>query len=178
MQIHRNAKTTPKSRSEIIHRVTREGQPIQRVAGVFGISRPTVRKWLRRLGLGRLSALDPKPPAPQRYERAQPGELLHIDIKKLRRIRGVGHRITGIRRHENKGIGCECTHVCIDDHTRLACVEVLADEKKETCCGFLRRAARWFRRQKVTPQSVMTDNGPAYLSKLWRQLCEDLDMRH
>lgn len=65
-----------------------------------------------------------------------------------------------------KGIGREYAHVCIDDHTRLACVEVLADEKKETCCGFLRRAAQWFRRQKVTPQSVMTDNGPAYLSKL------------
>lgn len=239
MQIHRNAKTTPNSRSEIIRRVTREGQPIRRVARAFGISRPTARKWLRRwreegprglldrssaphriphrtsprlerrvgqlrrrrwvawriaralelalstvsavlrrLGLGRLSALDPKPPAAQRYERAQPGELLHIDTKKLGRIRGIGHRITGIRGHENKGIGWEYAHVCVDDHTRLAYVEVLDDERKETCCGFLRRAVQWYRRQKIEPQSVMTDNGSAFRSRPWRQLCDDLKLRH
>lgn len=240
MQIHGNAKTTPRSRYELVHRVEHEGHAIEQVARAFGISRPTVRKWLRRwneegprglldrssaphhiphrtctaierriarlrlkrwvawriaralelalstvsavlrrLGLGQLSALEPQPPAPRRYERETPGELLHVDIKKLGRIKGIGHRITGIRRHGNKGfLGWEYAHVCVDDHTRLAYVEVLDDERKESCSDFLVRAVRWFRQQQIQPESVMTDNGSGYRSKLWRDTCEQLDLRH
>ena len=102
----------------------------------LGLPRSTVGAILRRLGLGRLSALEPKPPV-VRYERAAPGELIHIDTKKLGRIDGVGHRITGDRRGQKKGIGWELVHVGVDDASRLAYTEVLPDEKKESACAFL-----------------------------------------
>jgi len=100
---------------------------------------------LRRLGLGRLSALDPKPPA-NRYERAHPGELIHIDTKKLGRIAGIGHRISGHHAGMNRsrGIGSEHLHVAIDDASRLAYTELLPDEKKASACAFLARALAFF----------------------------------
>ena len=123
---------------------------------------------LRRRSLGRLSALDPRPPI-VRYEREQPGELIHIDIKKLGRIDGIGHRITGdrtgqsTRRAAGRGLGWEYLHVAIDDRSRLAFTQVLPGERQEDATPFLESSFAWFRQHSVTVQRVMTDNGSAYL---------------
>ena len=127
----------------------------------------TVGIILRRLGLGKLAALEPKP-AVVRYQRQRPGELIHIDTKKLGRIAAVGHRITGDRRDTTRGVGWEALHVCIDDATRLAYSEILADERKASAVGFLERALGWFAGQGVTVERVMTDNGSAYRSHAFR----------
>ena len=107
-----------------------------------------------------------------------PGELIHIDVKKLGRIGRPGHRVNGDRTTRSRGIGWEFVHVCIDDCTRLAYVEVLNDERKETVTAFLQRAVAWFAAQGVTIQRVMTDNGSGYRSKLHRKACEALRIRH
>ena len=132
---------------------------------------------LRRLGLGKLAALTPRPPV-VRYERARPGELLHIDSKKLGRIAALGHRITGDRRDRTRGAGWEAVHVGIDDASRLAYSEVLADERKASAVAFLARAVAWFARHGVTVERVMTDNGSAYRSHDWRHACDALALRH
>jgi transposase InsO family protein len=137
----------------------------------------TVGQVLRRLGLGKLSALEPKPPV-VRYERQRPGELIHIDIKKLGRIEAVGHRITGDRHDSRRGAGWEYLHVCIDDASRLAYSEMLPDERKDSAVPFLERALAWFARHGVTVERVMTDNGSAYRSHRWRQACSALGLRH
>jgi len=119
----------------------------------------TVGAILRRLGLGTLAALAPKPVV-IRHERQRPGELLHLDTKKLGRIAGIGHRITGRTRsavNRHHGIGWEALHVCIDDATRLAYSEILANERKDSALGFLERALGWFAGQGVTVERVMTD---------------------
>jgi len=133
----------------------------------------TVGGILRRRGLGKLAALEPRPPI-VRYERARPGELLHIDTKKLGRIEAVGHRITGDRRDRKRGAGWEYVHVCIDDASRLAYGEVLPNERKDNAVPFL----GWFARQGVTVERVMTDNGSAYRSRHWRAACSSLALRH
>jgi len=137
----------------------------------------TVGAILRRLGLGRLSALDPKPPV-VRYERAAPGELIHIDTKKLGRIDGIGHRITGDRRSRRKRLGWDLVHVCVDDASRLAYTEVLPDERQESACAFLTRALAFFSRHGVNVERVMTDNGSAYRSRLFNRLIESRGLRH
>lgn len=137
----------------------------------------TVGGILRRRGLGRLAALEPKPLV-VRYQRAQPGALIHIDTKKLGRITAVGHRITGDRRDTRRGAGWEAVHVCIDDASRLAYGEVLPDERKEHAVPFLERAVGWFARQGVGVERVMTDNGSAYRRGPWREACGALALRH
>jgi transposase InsO family protein len=140
----------------------------------------TVGAILRRLGLGKLAALEPKPVI-VRYERQRPGELIHIDSKKLGRIAGIGHRITGrtpgaVNRHH--GIGWEALHVCIDDATRLGYSEILPDERKESAVGFLERALGWLTRQGVTVERVMTDDGSAYLSRDFRAAVTAAGLKH
>jgi transposase InsO family protein len=147
------------------------------IAKRLGIPRPTVARILKRHGLERLKKLDPPVPV-RRYERTRPGELVHLDIKKLGRVRGVGHRITGRRLHRNAGIGWEFVHVCIDDFTRLAYVEVLEDEKGVTTAAFLHRAAAWFAAQGVTVERVMTDNGSGYVSKIFAVAVAEIRARH
>jgi transposase InsO family protein len=137
----------------------------------------TVGGILRRLGLGKLSVLEPKPPV-VRYQRERPGELIHIDTKKLGRIAAVGHRITGDRRDTRRGAGWGAVHVCIDDASRLAYSEVLPDERKDSAVPFLERAVGWFARQGITVERVMTDNGSAYRSRHWGQACGGLALRH
>jgi transposase InsO family protein len=129
----------------------------------------TIGLVLRRFGLAKLSALDPRPPV-VRYERDRPGELVHIDIKKLGRIDGIGHRITGDRRGQSnkRGTGREHLHVAVDDHSRLAYTELLPDEKIESALGFLDRALAWYARHGVSVEGVMTDNGSAYRSHAFR----------
>ena len=137
----------------------------------------TVGIILRRLGLGRLAALEPKP-AVVRYERQRPGELIHIDTKKLGRIAAVGHRITGDRRDTTRGVGWEALHVCIDDATRLAYSEILADERKASAVGFLERALEWFAGHGVSVERVMTDNGSAYRSHAFRSAVVAAGLKH
>ena len=113
-----------------------------------------------------------------RYERAAPGELIHIDTKKLGRIDGIGHRITGNRRGQRKGIGWDLVHVCVDDASRLAYTEVMPDEKKESACAFLTRALAFFAAHGVSVERVMTDNGSAYRSHDFRDLCIAGRLKH
>jgi transposase InsO family protein len=167
----------PADRVAEIERLRRQRLTGPRIAGQLAMPRSTVGAVLRRLGLGRLSALDPKPPA-IRYERATPGELIHIDTKKLGRIDGIGHRITGDRRGQKRGIGWDLVHVCIDDASRLAYTEILPDEKKESACAFLTRALTFFARHGVTVERVMTDNGSAYRSHVFHELCAARGLRH
>ena len=154
------------------------------IAECLAMPLSTVSAVLSRVGLGRLSRLEPPEPA-NRYERKRPGELLHIDIKKLGRISGgAGHRITGNRsrqassNHSARTTGWEYVHVCVDDATRLAYVEVLADEKATTAIGFLRRAVAHFAAHGIQVERVMTDNGPAYVSTLHTLACKNLGIRH
>lgn len=148
------------------------------IAAKLGLPRSSVARWLRRAGLGRLSQLDPPDPV-RRYQRERPGELIHLDIKKLGRFDRPGHRVTGTRRGcRNRGAGWDFVHVAVDDATRLAYVEVLSDERKATTTGFLLRALRWFRRQGITVERVMTDNGSAYRSKPFRKALRRLAIRH
>jgi hypothetical protein len=127
---------------------------------------------LKRIGLGKLSRLEPPEP-PNRYERRRAGELLHIDVKKLGRIIRPGHRVTGSRldRRDQGKKGREFVHVCVDDATRLAYVEVLADEKATTAAAFLRRAVAFYRQHGIQVERVMSDNGACYRSKLHAVYC-------
>ena len=157
-----------------------------RIARELGLPRSTVGAVLRRLGLGRLKALDP--PAPVvRYQRERPGELLHLDTKKLGRIDGVGHRITGYHQgvHRKRGIGWEVLHVAIKpapakagDASRLAYTELLPDEKKQSAIAFLDRALAWFARLGVSVERIMTDNGSAYRSHAFRARLKEAAIRH
>jgi transposase InsO family protein len=130
-----------------------------------------------------LSSLEPAEPRP-RYERATPGEIIHIDIKKLGRFNAVGHRITGDRRRQsnqrNNGTapGWEYVHVAIDDHSRMAFSQIKASEKKEPAVEHLKAAVAYYRRLGVRVERVMTDNGSCYKSKLWARTCRDLGIKH
>lgn len=139
----------------------------------------TIGLVLRRAGLGRLAALDPKP-AIIRYQRDEPGELIHIDIKKLGRIDGIGHRITGDRTGQSnqRGTGWEYVHVAIDDASRLAYTELLATERKDSAVPFTARAIAWFASHGVTVERIMTDNGSAYKSFAFRDLLIGRGIKH
>jgi transposase InsO family protein len=135
----------------------------------------TVARVCRAAGLGRLRFLDPVAPV-QRYEHAAAGDLLHIDTKRLGRIEGgPGHRITGQRRHTHAG--WEWMHVAVDDHSRLAYVEMMPADDAATAVAFLRHAQRWFARQRVPIKRVLTDNGPGYLSRDFAGTCDELTIR-
>jgi transposase InsO family protein len=142
------------------------------IARRLGRPPSTVGAVLRRRGLGRLAALDPRPPV-TRYERERPGELVHIDIKKLGRIDGIGHRITGDRtgqsnrRAVGRGLGWEYLHVAIDDRSRLAFTQLLPSERKEDATAFLNSSLAWFRDHGIVVERVMTDNGSAYKSRMF-----------
>lgn len=175
----RTPRATPQATVAAVEALRRQRRTGPAIARDLGLPRSTVGAILRRLGLGRLSVLDAKPPA-IRYERQHPGDLIHVDTKKLGRIRGIGQRITGDRRGQsnNRGIGWECLHVAIDDASRLAYTEVLADEKQDTTCAFTARAIAWFERHGVTVARLMSDNGSAYRSKAFRELLTKRGIRH
>jgi transposase InsO family protein len=147
------------------------------IAARLAIPRSTVARILKRNGLERLKKLDPPVPV-RRYEKTRPGELIHLDIKKLGRFRTTGHRADGVRHSRNDGVGWEFVHVCVDDYTRLAYVEVLPDEKGATAAAFLRRAAAWLNAQGVTVERVMTDNGSGYVSKDFAAAIAEIRTRH
>ena len=238
MKLHRNAKTTPTSRLELVRRTVDDGWRYQAVAEGYGVSVRTVAKWVQRfrqLGAAGLEdgssrpqqtphitspvrvtfirqlreqhglpawaigralrmprstvgawlrrlGLSQRPIAPsvpiQRYEWPHPGDLLHVDIKPLGRFRRVGHRIHGNPRLASPGAGWKYVHVAVDDHTRLAYVEVLADQRGPTCAAFLERTVTWFGARHITSRRVMSDNGSGYVSRAFRAACAARTLRH
>src|SRR5215216_1941622 len=149
---------TPEDRVEVIAALRRLRMTGAEIAFCLGMALSTVSAVLTRIGLGKLSRLE-APEPPNRYQRRRPGELLHIDVKKLGRIGRPGHRVNGDRRTRTRGIGWEYVHVCVDDATRIAYVEVLDDEKATTAAGFLRTAVAHYRAHGIPVERVMTDNG-------------------
>jgi transposase InsO family protein len=156
------------------------------IAEILRLPLSTVSAWLKRLGLGKRSRLEPPEP-PNRYERRQPGELVHVDIKKLGRVRGVGHRITGSRASQAKSgragrlrevAGWEYVQVMVDDHSRLAYAEVLDGLTASDAVAFPRRAVTWFAERGVQVRAVMSDNGSCYIALAYANALEELGLRH
>jgi transposase InsO family protein len=149
------------------------------IARTLRMPRSTVAAVLTRLGMARLSYLEPPKPAPVRYEREHAGELIHLDVKPLGRIGVVGHRIHGDRRARARGVGYEFVHVAIDDASRLAYAEVLADQKGITAVDFFDRARRFFAVEGIPRiERVMTDNGSCYVSRRFRKALDRHEIRH
>jgi transposase InsO family protein len=174
---HCSPNQTPATTAARVGELRRRRWTGAQVARETGISRATVHRILRRLGLNRLTSLEPREPV-RRYERDSPGELIHIDIKKLGRIERIGHRITGNRRDTTRGAGWEFAHVCIDDHSRVAHVAILPSERKEAAVSFLKTAVAYYARLGVAIERVMTDNGSCYRSIAFRKACKSLGLRH
>lgn len=152
--------------------------PAWRIAVRLQVPRSTVSAVLARVGLNTVAALRPPAAPVRRYEWARPGDLVHVDMKRLVRIGGViGHRIHGDRRQGVRRVGWETVHVCVDDHSRAAYVEVLADQRTGSAVAFLRRAVRWFARRGVTVHRVMTDNGPSYCAHRFQAACARVRVR-
>jgi transposase InsO family protein len=174
-------KTTPTKTSPEVEAVIEQLRRLRwtstRIAAALGMPTSTVCAVLTRIGLNRLWRLEPPEP-PNRYCRRHPGELIHIDIKKLGRFNTPGHRVTGRGHGRSLKAGWEFVHIAIDDTSRLAYVEILPDETAASCVAFLRRAICWFAAHGVTVERVMTDNGSGYRSHLHRQVTTQLGVKH
>ena len=180
---HRLRRPTPPATVERIEALRRQRWTGKRIAIAAGLSTATVSRVLRRLGISKLKALEPAEPV-RRYQREHPGELIHIDIKKLGRFEKIGHRITGDRARRtdlhgrSKHAGWEYVHVSIDDASRIAFSQILPDEKKESAVAFLNAAIAYYDGLGVTVTRVMTDNGSCYRSKAFRTACKALALKH
>ena len=176
---HKLHRPTPEPVVRRIEALRRERRTGQQIATEVEVSPATVSRVLRRLGLNRLKDLEPAEPV-RRYERDQPGEILHIDIKKLGKFSRTGHCVTGDRKGQSRtrGIGWEYVHVCVDDHSRIAFTQILNDETKKSATAFLKAAVAYYRSLGVTPQRVMTDNGSCYRSKVFAKACKKLKLKH
>jgi transposase InsO family protein len=186
----RVANRTPAERVAVIELLRGLRFTAAEIAQTLGMALSTVSGILTRRGLGRLGRLGLEPA--RRYERSRPGELVHVDVKRLGRIEGgAGKRALGSERRLRRSprwrdrdgvrryrVGYECVHVCVDDHSRLAYAEVLPDEKAATAIGFLRRAVRFYARYGIKVERVLTDNGSAYTSALHALACRRLGIRH
>ena len=185
----RVANRTSTERVELIVGLRKLRFTAAEIAEVLAMALSTVSGILTRLGLGRLGRLGLEQPV--RYERSRPGELVHVDVKRLGRIQGgAGKRVRdGLRKHYNPAridaegrrrltVGWEYVHIAVDDHSRLAYAEVLPDEKTQTAIGFLRRASAFYARYGITIERLLTDNGPAYVSALHAHACRRLGIRH
>jgi transposase InsO family protein len=177
----------PAERVQVIAALRRLWMTAAEIAEVLQMPLSTVSLWLKRIGLGKRSRLTPPEP-PNRYERRHPGELVHVDIKQLGRIsaRGAGHRVLGHRKSQygrrvhgrlRKLTGFEYVHVMVDDHSRLAYAEVLEDLTAACAIGFLRRGVAWFAERGVRVQTVMTDNGAAFIAHAYRAALSELGLR-
>jgi transposase InsO family protein len=174
---HRSPRRTSAATAERVEQLRRERKTGVQIAQLTGLSRPTVSRILTRLRLNKIRMLEPKLP-PNRYERECPGDLLHIDIKKLARIHKPGHRITGNPQDETRGAGWEFLYVAVDDHSRMAYVAMMPDEKAITASLFLSQAAGYFARHNILVRRVMTDNGPCFISDRFKAQCQALNARH
>lgn len=173
----RSPTALPKGQLERITALRLQRMTAEQIAQRLRLPRSTVARHLSALGMGKLPPLHPLPPV-VRYEREQPGELVHIDTKKLGRFHRLGHRITGNRRQESAGAGWDYLHVCVDDATRLAYVEIHTDELRYTAVRFLIHALRFYTGHGVRVQRVMTDNGTAYRSRAFAKTCRWLHLQH
>ncbi|HEY0367803.1 MAG TPA: IS481 family transposase [Pyrinomonadaceae bacterium] len=158
-------------------KLRRERFTMRRIAELTGVSVATVSRVCARYGLSRLKNLDPPPPI-IRYEHVRPGDLLHLDIKKLGRFERAGHRVTGNRRISSRHAGWEAMHVAIDDHSRVTYAEILPDETATTTSAFLQRAVSWFADRGAPIKTLLTDNGSAYVSYEFAAACRALNIRH
>src|SRR6202795_1249683 len=176
---HRLHRPTPQAVIEKIERLRRQRWTGKQIAVEVGVSPATVSRVLRRLGLNKLNALEPAEPV-RRYEREHPGEIIHIDIKKLGRFEQTGHRITGDRKGQSnsRGVGWEYLHLAIDDRSRVAYSEILPDEKRGSCLRFLFNALRFYRAHGVKVQRVMTDNGVSFRSHRYAKALRLLKIKH
>jgi transposase InsO family protein len=185
----RVANRTPQERVEVIVALRSLRFTAAEIAETLAMALSTVSGILRRLGLGKLGRIGLEPP--RRYERSRPGELVHVDVKRLGRIQGgAGKRVRdGLHKHYNPAridlegrrrltVGWEFVHIAIDDHSRLAYAEVLPDEKAATAIGFLRRARAFYARYGIRVERLLTDNGPAYVSAVHALACRALGIRH
>jgi transposase InsO family protein len=170
---------TPEERVQAIVALRRLRLTGAELAEIFGMPLSTTSAVLRRVGLGKRSRLAPPEPA-NRYERSAPGELVHIDVKKLARFHRPGHKLLGRGpgRYDERHVGYDYVHVCVDDYSRLAYAEVLPDERATTAIAFLGRARGFFARHGVSVRAVMTDNGGAYRSRVHALACIALSLKH
>jgi transposase InsO family protein len=162
---------------EQIEQMRRQRWTQLRIARATGLAKSSVNRYLAKAGLRRLPSLEP-PVAVVRYERSSPGDLLHLDTKKLGRIERASHRVTGNRRDRVKGAGWEYVHVCIDDHTRVAFAQIRPDERRDSAAAFLDDAVAYYRSLGVVALEVMTDNGSCYRSACFRKACTSHGLRH
>jgi transposase InsO family protein len=160
-----------------VEQLRRERWTGVRISQATGLSRATVSRILVRLKLNKVKMLEPKIVYP-RYEREAPGDLLHIDIKKLARIHKPGHRLTGNPQDETRGAGWEFLYVAVDDHSRIAYVAMMPDEKAVSASSFLHQAHAYFARHNIRLRGVMTDNGPCFISDLFRDTNRSLEIKH
>jgi transposase InsO family protein len=174
---HRSPRQSSAATAERVGQLRRERKTGVQIAQLTGLSRATVSRILTRLKLNKIRMLEPKLP-PNRYERDAPGDLLHIDIKKLARIHKPGHRITGNPQDETRGAGWEFLYVAVDDHSRMAYVAMMPDEKATSASLFLSQAAGYFTRHNIQLRRVMTDNGPCFISDRFKAQCHALNARH
>ncbi len=174
---HRLARQLPRHRRRQILRARHKRWSSLRIAQHYRLAVPTVVSFLRRHGLNRLARLEPPRPV-LRYEKRRPGQLLHLDVKKLGKIGRVGHRIHGDRTRRTRGLGWEYVHVAIDDCTRVGYAEVLADEQAATTAGFLARALAWYAAHGIRVRALLTDNGGAYRSHAFATTRRALRLRH
>jgi transposase InsO family protein len=170
---------TPQPVIDRIESLRRQRLPGKEIAATVGVSAATVSRVLKRLGLNKLSALEPAEP-PRRYEREQPGEMIHIDIKKLGKFNQIGHRITDDRKGQSntRGVGWEYVHVCIDDGSRVAFSKIMKSERQGCAVAFLKAAVAYYATLGVIVQRVMTDNGSCYRSGKFARACWRLRLKH
>lgn len=155
----------------------RSRQTYRQISQQCGVGQSTIARWLRRAGLNRLAALEP--PAPiVRYEYAEPGDMLHLDIKKLGRFHRPGHRVTADRTQNSRRAGWEFVHVALDDHSRVAFANIQPDESGRSACRALIAALRYYRTLGITFRRLLTDNGACYKSRRFARLCQRLGLRH
>jgi transposase InsO family protein len=176
---HRLFRPTPQAVAEQVETLRRARRTGKQIASELYISPATVSRILRRLGLNRIGAIEPAAPV-RRYERDRPGEMIHIDIKKLGRFNKIGHRITGDRtgQSNNRGVGWEYVHVAVDDHSRVAFAKVMSSERKRCAIAFLKAALAYYASLGIKVERVMTDNGSCYKSRAFRKACKRLELRH
>jgi transposase InsO family protein len=175
---HSSPSQTPPARCAAVEALRRQRHTGKQIAAKVGVSPATVSRILRRLGLSRIRDLEPAEPV-RRYEREHPGELIHIDIKKLGRFVRPGHRVTGDRQKgESRGAGHEFVHVAIDDASRLAFTQIRRDQRKESAIAFLTDAVAYYRSLGMKVTGIMTDNGSCYRAKAFRKACRKLGLKH